>query len=109
MHAERAIVFDICRRYGAAPVLVWCRCDDFVETQRRLAARRRREAEPEHEASDVSVYHHIVGRSDDPLEDAVAIDVVVYDTDAETARCVGRATARIAVIDRALRRPCCRD
>lgn len=107
--AKRAVVFDLCRRYAAAPVLVWCRCDDFAETQRRLAARRGREAEPEREASDVSVYHHIVGLWDDPLEDAVAVDVLVYDTHAETARCVRRATARIAVIDGALRGPCCRD
>ncbi len=72
--AKRAIVFDLCHRYAAAPVLVWCRCDDLAEMERRLAARRGREAEPAHEASDVSVYRHIVSLWDDPLEDNLTKD-----------------------------------
>lgn len=86
--AKRAVVFDLCRRYAAAPVLVWCRCDDLAETERRLAARQGREAEPEREASDVSVYRHIASLWDDPLEDNLAIDIAVYDTCAKTAHWV---------------------
>jgi predicted kinase len=94
--AKRAVVFDLCRRYAAAPALVWCRCDDLAETQRRLAARRGREAEPEREASDVSVYRHIVSLWDEPLEDDGAPDVVLYDTRTGTTRWVrsGRSRCR---------------
>jgi predicted kinase len=88
--AKRAVVFDLCRRHAAAPVLVWCRCDELAETERRLAARRGREVEPEREASDVSVYRHIVSLWDDPLEEDGRMDVVVYDTRAGTACWVRR-------------------
>ncbi len=86
--AKRALVFDLCRRYAAAPVLMWCRCDDLAETERRLAARRGREAEPEREASDVSVYRHIASLWDDPLEDNLTIDIAVHDTYAQTVHWV---------------------
>lgn len=105
--AKRAVVFDICRRHGAAPVLLWCRCDDFAETQRRLAARRGREAEPEREASDASVYQHIVSLWDDPREDAEVTDLAVYDTRVDTTRWVRRRTAaHVDVIDAALGEQC---
>ena len=77
---KRAAVFALCQRYRAVPVLVWCRCDDLAETDRRLAARCGREAEPEHEASDMAVYRHIVSLWNDPLADDAMVDVAVCDT-----------------------------
>src|SRR5215470_6213995 len=101
--AKRAVVFNLCRRYAAAPVLVWCRCDDLAETERRLVARRGREAEPEREASDVSVYRHIASLWDDPLKDNLPIDILVHDTCAETASWVRQVKSdRIDLIDAAL-------
>jgi len=85
---KRAVVFDLCHRYAAAPVLVWCRCNDPGETERRLVARRGREAEPEREASDVSVYRHIASLWDDPVEDDLTIDIAVYDTCTQTVHWV---------------------
>ncbi len=108
--AKRAVVFGICGRYAAASVLVCCRCDDFAEIERRLAARRGREkVEPEHEASDMSVYRHIVSLWDDPLQDDVAVDVAVYDTRGETVRWVRRGSSSpVDVIDAVLGKQCCR-
>ena len=37
--AKRRAVYDICRRHGARPAIVWCRCDDGAEIARRLARR----------------------------------------------------------------------
>lgn len=88
--AKRAVVFEVCRRHAATPLLVWCRCDDLAETERRIAARRGREAEPEREASDLAVYHHIVGLWDDPLDDEEQVEVAVYDTRGGTVRRVRR-------------------
>ncbi len=100
--AKRAVVFDICERHAATPLLLWCRCDDLAETERRFAARRGREAEPEREASDVSVYRHIVSLWEDPLEDDVAVDVVTYDTRADRLRWVRPLGGPgIKIIDRA--------
>src|SRR5262249_25921859 len=52
---KRAAVYALCGRHGASPVLVWCRCGDPVEIERRVRARQGRECEPAHEAADPSV------------------------------------------------------
>jgi predicted kinase len=82
--ASRDGVYALATRFGAAPVLVWCRCDDFEEVTRRFAARRGREHVPEHEASDLSVYKNISDHWQDPghdrLADGRAVPTVVYDT-----------------------------
>jgi predicted kinase len=78
---KRAAVYAACRARGASPVLVWCRCDDDAETERRIHARRGREREPEHEAADLSVVRHLIGLWRDPSADATPpVPVLVYDT-----------------------------
>ena len=80
---KRAAVYAACRARGALPLLVWCRCDDAAETERRIHARRGREAEPEHEAADLSVVRHLTGLWRDPTPDAhgaLAVPILVYDT-----------------------------
>lgn len=82
--AKRAGAYDVCRRRGGRPALVWCRCDDPGEVARRLERRRGREGEPEHEASDASVVRHLAGLWDDPREDRLPgggpVEIVTYDT-----------------------------
>lgn len=105
--AKRAVLFALCQRHTAAPVLMWCRCDDVAETERRLAARRGREAEPEHEASDLSVYRHIVSLWDHPLDDDATVDIVVHDTRAETTCCLRRGrSGRVGDVQAVLETPC---
>lgn len=81
---KRQAVYEICRAHGATPVILLCQCDDFAEVRRRFAARRGREAEPEHEAGDLSVYYDITRRWQDPRGDRAmrekAITVLAYDT-----------------------------
>jgi predicted kinase len=82
--AKRQAVYEICRRHGARPAVVWCRCDDAAEIARRLERRCGREREPEHEASDVSVLRHLAGLWEDPRDDRLSggapVDIVVWDT-----------------------------
>lgn len=66
---KRQAVYGICLTHGATPVIVLCECDDWRETERRFAARRGREGEPEHEASDLAVYRDIKRRWQSPLTD----------------------------------------
>jgi predicted kinase len=66
---KRERVYAICRAAGVRPVLVWCRCDDPEEVAARLRARCGRDAEPEHEAADLSVFHDIARRWQDPRAD----------------------------------------
>jgi len=87
VHGARAArdgVYGLAARFGATPVLVWCRCDDFEEVTRRFAARRGREHIPEHEASDLSVYKNISDHWQDPgadrLPDGTPVPTVVFDT-----------------------------
>lgn len=80
---KRAAVYAGCRARGASPLLVWCRCDDPAETERRVLARRGRESEPEHEAADLSVVRHLSALWRDPTADARGappVPVLVYDT-----------------------------
>ena len=80
---KRAAVYAACRARGVPPLLVWCRCDDPAEIERRVLARRGREREPEHEAADLSVVRHVTSLWSDPTADAqgtLAVPIVVYDT-----------------------------
>jgi predicted kinase len=66
---KRRRLYEVCAARGALPVVVLCRCADFEETRRRFRARRGRETEPEHEASDLSVFHDIARRWQTPVTD----------------------------------------
>jgi predicted kinase len=81
---KRRRLYDICRARGAAPILVLCLCDDFEEVRRRFRARRGEETEPEHEASDLSVFHDIRRRWQSPLRDELPDGgrptILTYDT-----------------------------
>jgi predicted kinase len=97
---KRAAVYAACRARGASPLLVWCRCDDNAETERRVLGRRGREREPEHEAADLSVVRHLAGLWRDPAPDArgaSAIPILVYDTLA--SRIVGRLGPPSTLVD----------
>jgi predicted kinase len=75
---KRRAVYDVCVAHGRAPALLWCRCDDPEERRWRFARRRGRERQPEHEASDLSVFRHLASLWDDPARDGVPI--AWYDT-----------------------------
>jgi len=81
--AKRQAIYALCVARTRRPVVVWCRCDDPDEVRRRFAERVGR-GDPEHEASDLSIYDHV--RSlwqaplDDRLPDGSTVPVVVYDT-----------------------------
>lgn len=81
---KRRMLYNICINRGAAPVLVLCRCNDFEEVRRRFSSRRGREAEPEHEASDLSVLDDIRRRWENPLTDLLSNGnrptIIMYDT-----------------------------
>ncbi len=68
---KRQAVYGICLTLSATPVIVLCECDDWRETERRFAARRGREGEPEHEASDLAVYRDIKRRWQHPAADTL--------------------------------------
>jgi len=94
---KRQRLYDICRARRAAPVLVVCRCDDFEEVRRRFGARRGREREPQHEASDLSVFHDIRRRWQPPwmdvLPDGTRPTILTYDTVADRLEIHGSASA----------------
>lgn len=99
--AKRALMYDVCRAHGVAPTLLWCRCDDPAEVRRRIEARRGRERDPKNEASDLSVFRHIVSLWEDPESDLLGqgarASVLVYDTKALTLRVAGGT--RTPVVD----------
>lgn len=87
VHGERAKrqrLYEISATRGATPILIVCMCPDFAEVQRRFHAREGREAEPEREASDLSVFHDIQRRWESPLEDDLPDGtrprILIYDT-----------------------------
>lgn len=87
VHGERAkreVVSRLCEAARRLPVLVWCRCDDLAEVERRFEGRRGRERVPENEASDLSVFRHVAGLWEDPVADRLAdgrpVPLVEYDT-----------------------------
>lgn len=81
---KRQRLYDICHARRAVPVLVVCRCEDFEEVRRRFGARRGLEREPQHEASDLSVFHDIRRRWQPPWMDVVPDGtrptILTYDT-----------------------------
>jgi len=81
---KRAQLYDICHLRRAAPIIVLCRCDDFGKVRRRFRTRQGRECEPQHEASDLSVFHDISRRWQSPLKDVLPDStrptILTYDT-----------------------------
>lgn len=67
--AKRSLLYELCLRHDATALVVVCHCDDIKEVHRRIAARKGSETEPEHEASDLSVYNDIQRRWQDPVFD----------------------------------------
>jgi hypothetical protein len=59
---------------------VWCQCDNLETIRRRFQRRQGAEAEPQNEASDFSVFHHIAGLWEDPIADPQPVPMVIYDT-----------------------------
>jgi predicted kinase len=103
---KRRAVFDVCAAHHAEPLLVWCRCDDRVETERRLSSRLGREAEPEREASDSSVFDHLAGLWSDPTDERCGsklVPVLTYDTSLERLSWLQPASRAVTdLIERAL-------
>ncbi len=81
---KRGRLYDICDVRRARPIIVLCRCDDFEEVRRRFRTRQGRECEPQHEASDLCVFHDIGRRwqnpANDVLPDGTRPTIVTYDT-----------------------------
>jgi predicted kinase len=75
---KRHAVYAVCEAHRRRPALLWCRCDDPDEVRWRLAQRRGREHQAEHEASDPSIVRHLAGLWNDPAADDVP--VATYDT-----------------------------
>lgn len=69
---KRMVLYELCAGCRAHAVVLLCQCDDFREVQRRFSARRGREAQPEHEASDLSVYKDIQRRWQSPVSDVLS-------------------------------------
>lgn len=68
---KRRRLYEICNARRAAPILALCYCDDFEEVRRRFRARGGHEREPQHEASDLSVFYDIQLRWQTPLTDVL--------------------------------------
>lgn len=81
---KRHTLYTICLDRGAVPVIVLCQCDDFEEVRRRFSGRRGREGDPEHEASDLSIFDDIRRRWQSPVTDLLANGrpptIIMYDT-----------------------------
>ena len=81
---KRCKLYEVCLSCGATPVIVLCQCNDLEEVQRRFCARRGREAEPENEASDLSVFEDMRRRWQSPLFDVLSDGnrptIIKYDT-----------------------------
>jgi len=93
---KRTEVYRVCSDFGATPLILWCRCDDFEETGRRFTRREGREQEPPNEASDLAVYHHIASLWQDPVGDRTPAGQEVPVAIIDTLRCPGPAAPRPA-------------
>jgi len=96
---KRKAVFDVCAAHNADPLLLWCRCDDHNEIERRLNSRRGREAEPECEASDWSVFDHLARLWEEPAKEGCgsnAVPVLSYDTRLDRLRWLRRGTRSVS-------------
>jgi predicted kinase len=78
--AKRRIVYQLCQAYRRTPILIWSQCDDPEAIRSRFQRRRGSEAEPQNEASDISVFHHIAALWEDPIADPQPVPMVIYDT-----------------------------
>ncbi len=78
--AKRRVVFQLCHAFRRTPILIWCQCDNLETIQCRFQRRQGSEAEPQNEASDLSVFHHIAGLWEDPIADPQPVPMVIYDT-----------------------------
>lgn len=111
VHGERAKrqrLYEICAARRAAPILVECRCDDFNEVRRRFRAREGHETDPQHEASDLSVFRDIERRWESPAEDNVSADarpnILIYNTlNGRVARISGPELSILERIEAVLR------
>src|SRR5215470_11062463 len=110
VHGERAKrqrLYEISATRGATPILIVCMCPDFSEVQRRFHAREGREAEPEREASDLSVFHDIQRRWESPLKDELpgggSPSVLIYNTlNRGVTRIPGTGGSMLTLIEEAL-------
>ena len=110
VHGERAKrqrLYEICSARGAMPILVICICADFTEVQRRFRAREGHEADPEREASDLSVFYDIRRRWESPFEDKLSDGappvIISYDTlNGTVARIPGTRGSTLMLIQEAL-------
>ncbi|HYV68223.1 MAG TPA: ATP-binding protein [Myxococcales bacterium] len=107
--AKRRAVFHVCAAFGADPLLVWCRCDDREETERRIMRRQGRETDPACEASDRSVFDHITRLWEPPSRErcgSVVVPICMYDTQLGGLRWLRQAGgAAAALIEEALTAP----
>jgi predicted kinase len=104
---KRRAVFDVCAAHEADPLLLWCRCEDRSVIERRLGMRRGREAEPEREASDWSVFEHLTRLWEAPFHErsqSSAVPILSYDTWLGRLRWLCRARRPVSqLIENALR------
>jgi len=108
--AKRQAVFDLCAAHNSDPLLLWCRCDDRSEIERRLNIRRGRESEPACEASDWSGFDHLARLWEEPAKEACgsnAVPVLSYDTKLDRLQWLRRGPRSVSeLIEYALlRRP----
>jgi predicted kinase len=107
---KRKAIFDLCATHDSGPLLLWCRCDDRREIERRLNSRRGRESEPECEASDWSVFGHLARLWEAPSNERCGsntVSVLSYDTRLDRFRWLHRATQSVSELieDALLHRP----
>ena len=104
--AKRRAIFHVCATLGADPLLVWCRCDDQQETERRIIRRRGHEANPACEASDRSVFDHITRLWEPPSRErcgSAVVPICTFDTQLGALHWLRRAErAAAALIEEAL-------
>lgn len=101
--AKRRVMYRLCRAFGRTPILIWCQCDNLEAIRQRFQWRHGREAEPQNEASDLSVFHHIAGLWEDPMVDPQPVPLVIYNTLRDQLRLVrGSISAVVALLRTAL-------
>lgn len=110
VHGERAKrqrLYALCSTRGAMPILVICICPDLAEVQQRFRAREGHEADPEHEASHLSVFYDIRRRWESPVEDEFlgggSPPILIYDTlNGSVARLPGAGGSMVTLVQGAL-------
>ena len=96
---KRQRLYELAAARDATAILIVCTCADFSEVQRRFRAREGREAEPEREASALSVFYDIQRRWESPheyqLPGGVRLAILRYDT-------LNRGVSRILSLERCM-------